>query len=74
MSAVTPLPTAGTPLVLRVNSQEVLCALYAHGIEITAVTISPLVQCEALRDALASIGATVAVRHGRHEVTTRETA
>lgn len=68
MSAVTPLPTTGTPLVLRVDSQEVLCALYAHGIEITAVTVSPLVDCASVQHALASIGARVVNRHGRYEV------
>lgn len=68
MSAVIPLPTTGTPLVLRVDSQEVLCALYAHGIEITGFTVSPLVDCAALQHALAAIGARAVCRHGRYEV------
>ena len=68
MSAVTPLPNAGTPLVLRCDSQEVLCALYAHGIEVTAVTVSPLVDCVAVLHALSAIGARVVNRHGRYEV------
>lgn len=67
MSAVIPFPTPGATLVLTASaeSQELLCALFAHEIKVTAVTVSLDAPVAA---ALASAGMRVVMRHNRYEV------
>jgi len=66
MNNVYPLATEAT-LHIRpgVDAQEVLCTLFAHSINVTAITVdinSPVLA------ALADIGARVVMKNGRYEV------